>query len=251
MHGGTHAREWISPITMVNFAKQLVDEFRAGGRNAKYLNDIKWHIVLNMNPDGYEYTFTDSRMWRKTRSTNNTPSTCVGVDPNRNWDSCWQCPGASSNPCNEAFYGPSAFSEPETKAASDHLKSTSNVRAYVDVHAYGQYWMYPYGYKIAHSQSNLKLNTISMDAAIAIALVHRKQFKYGTINDVIYQASGSSADWAYDEANVPCSFALELRDQGQFGFLLPANQIKPVAEEMWAGLTVMADAVIAGTCNRK
>jgi hypothetical protein len=38
---------------------------------------------------------------------------------------------------------------------------------------------------------------------------------------------------------------------GQFGFLLPANQIKPVAEEMWAGLTVMADAVIAGTCNRK
>ena len=182
MHGGTHAREWISPITMVNFAKQLVDEYRAGGLKAKYLNDITWHIVINMNPDGYEYTFDSSRMWRKTRSTNNTPNTCIGVDPNRNWDACWQCPGASNNPCNEAYYGPSAFSEPETKAASDHLKSLSNVRAYVDVHAYGQYWMYPYGYKIQHSQSNLKLNTISMDAAIAIALVHRKQFKLDVKN---------------------------------------------------------------------
>lgn len=29
---------------------------------------------------------------------------------------------------------------------------------------------------------------------------------------------------------------VELRDTGRYGFVLPAAQIKPSAEEMWAGL---------------
>lgn len=39
------------------------------------------------------------------------------------------------------------------------------------------------------------------------------------------------------------SFALELRDQGQHGFMLPVNQIKPTVEETWAGLEAMADEI--------
>ena len=37
-----------------------------------------------LNPDGYEYSWTDDRMWRKTRMPN-PGSPCVGTDPNRNW----------------------------------------------------------------------------------------------------------------------------------------------------------------------
>ena len=50
LHGGTHAREWISHITMINMAKQLVDEYRAGTESAKYLEDITWYIHVSMNP---------------------------------------------------------------------------------------------------------------------------------------------------------------------------------------------------------
>ena len=50
LHGGTHAREWISPITMINFAKDLVARWREGGDDAKYLNDLTWYIHINMNP---------------------------------------------------------------------------------------------------------------------------------------------------------------------------------------------------------
>ena len=32
------------------------------------------------------------------------------------------------------------------KAAGDHLKSLGFVEGYADVHAFSQYWMYPYGY---------------------------------------------------------------------------------------------------------
>ena len=35
IHGGTHAREWISPITVINIAKNLVDSYRQNGQDAK------------------------------------------------------------------------------------------------------------------------------------------------------------------------------------------------------------------------
>ena len=71
-------------------------------------------------------------------------SACVGVDTNRNWDTHWSEPGASDNPCSETYYGAAAFSEPETRLAAEHLDEIG-ANAYVDVHAYGQMLMYPYG----------------------------------------------------------------------------------------------------------
>ena len=49
----------------------------------------------------------------------------------------------------------------------------------------------------------------------------------------------------------PCAYAPKLRDQGEYGFLIPENQIIPVAEEMYAGFITMADQVLAGRCDNK
>lgn len=89
------------------------------------------------------------------------------------------------------------------------------------------------------------------DLVVKLFLVHRKNFVYGDISTVIYTSSGSTADWAYDTADIPCAYAPELRDQGEYGFLLPENQIIPVAEEMYAGFIIMADQVLAGRCDNK
>lgn len=35
------------------------------------------------------------------------------------------------------------------------------------------------------------------------------------------------------------AFAVELRDQGKFGFVLPASQIEPTAKEVFEGLKAM------------
>ena len=35
-------------------------------------------------------------------------------------------------------------------------------------------------------------------------------------------------------AEIPYSFTVELPDRGQYGFLLPANQILTVGRELWA-----------------
>ena len=50
--------------------------------------------------------------------------------------------------------------------------------------------------------------------------------------------TGGSIDWTYKVLGVKYSFALELRDHGKYGFLLPAEQIIPCGEEM-------TDAIIA------
>ena len=41
-------------------ARQLVDGFRADGAEKQFLTQITWYIVINVNPDGYEFTFNVS-----------------------------------------------------------------------------------------------------------------------------------------------------------------------------------------------
>ena len=46
-------------------------------------------------------------------------------------------------------------------------------------------------------------------------------------------------DWARAVAGVDYSFAVELRDTGNYGFLLPASEIPGQVEEIWAALAAM------------
>ena len=41
-----------------------------------------------------------------------------------------------------------------------------------------------------------------------------------------YIATGAHDDWFYDKAGM-LGFTIELRDRGQYGFLLPRQQIRP------------------------
>ena len=41
------------------------------------------------------------------------------------------------------------------------------------------------------------------------------------------------------------TFTTELRDTGNYGFILPASQIKPSGEEMWAGFEVEINRLLS------
>ena len=68
------------------------------------------HILPVANPDGYAYSRSTDRLWRKTRS-NNSCGAGEGADPNRNWDFHWSETGASGDSCSQTYYGPEPFSE--------------------------------------------------------------------------------------------------------------------------------------------
>lgn len=68
------------------------------------LRTVDWVIVPVANPDGYSYSHTNERFWRKTR-TINAGSICRGTDLNRNFNYQWDAPGgASTNVSAQGLY---------------------------------------------------------------------------------------------------------------------------------------------------
>lgn len=56
--------------------------------------------------------------------------------------------------------------------------------------------------------------------------------------------SGVTTDWTYNVAGIELSYTYELRDEGEFGFVLPADQIIPNGEEFIEGIKSLTDYVI-------
>jgi len=235
-----HAREWAAPATCLWMLNELATKYGSDAEITQILDFADWMIVPVHNPDGYDYTWTTDRLWRKNRAP--TPGAiCIGTDPNRNFDAHWSEPGASGQPCSDTFYGTAPFSSAEAAAMRDVLVANrGNVAAAISIHSYSQYWMSPWGY-VATLPVDYPEQYRVMDIAVkALQATYGTVFSYGSIANVIYVASGSTVDWTYDTEKILYSYALELRDTGEYGFELPPNQILPTATETFNGLKAMA-----------
>uniref|UniRef100_A0A8C8SP77 Carboxypeptidase A2 n=1 Tax=Pelusios castaneus TaxID=367368 RepID=A0A8C8SP77_9SAUR len=241
LDAGIHSREWVTQATALWTAKKIASEYGNDPSITSLLNTMDIFLLVVTNPDGYAFTHTNNRMWRKTRS-KISGSLCIGVDPNRNWDAGFGGPGASNNPCSDSYHGPRANSEVEVQSVVDFIKSHGKIKAFLTLHSYSQLLMFPFGYKCTNPADYNELNTVGNDAASALASLYGTKYTVGPICATIYQASGGSIDWSYDYG-IKYSFAFELRDTGRYGFLLPASQIIPTAEETWRGLMKIMEHV--------
>eukprot|EP00058_Branchiostoma_floridae_P006614 XP_002592102.1 hypothetical protein BRAFLDRAFT_84971 [Branchiostoma floridae] len=218
LEGQIHSREWIVSATLLYNIKFKVD-------------------------DKQLFVFPQDRMWRKTRSSSSM-GLCKGVDANRNWGDHFNEGGSSNYPCADTYHGPRAFSEVETQSLSEWVKAKGqNIKAYLAVHSYSQLWMSPYGWTSEVPKDYDDLQILAKKAVSALAAVHGTKFDHGSIPGLLYIATGNSIDWAYNEAGIKYSYAIELRDTGRCGFILPADQIKPSAEEFYAALQVVAEHI--------
>ncbi|XP_047994157.1 zinc carboxypeptidase-like isoform X2 [Leguminivora glycinivorella] len=238
--GGIHAREWISPATVT----WIIKEFLASDdpEVVAMANEFEWHIFPVVNPDGYSYTFTDRRMWRKNRSKVNSTSCAAidfeddisnGVDLNRNFDFEWNTAGTSDNPCSNVFPGPSPASEPETRAIQQYvtnLRQQGEIIYYVAFHSYSQLIVVPYSHLSSFWVLSIpgfaNMFEIAVRAADALAARSGTTYRVGLSADIMYLMSGTSFDWV-KTTGVPVAYLIELRDLGDYGFLLPAEQIIP------------------------
>ncbi|CAK7205308.1 hypothetical protein SEUCBS139899_008077 [Sporothrix eucalyptigena] len=249
-HGTVHAREWIATMVVEYLAYNLAEATTNTTSDlAPVLEKYDVYAFPVVNPDGFVYTQTTDRLWRKNRQTNtnasltttSTSPACIGRDINRNWPIAWGVDGgASSDPCAQDYRGGAQADAPETVALTSWLLAThkrQSIALYIDYHSYGQLFMTPYGYSCERfPANNAELQDLATGAADAIYDIHGVYFQSGGICSMLYKSTGNSVDYVHDVVGVPYSFTSELRDMGQTGFVLPPAQIRPSCEEALAGV---------------
>ncbi|CAG7719516.1 unnamed protein product [Allacma fusca] len=243
--GTIHAREWIATTTATYAINQLVNNASA---HRQILDNLDIYILPIVNPDGYEYSRTTDRLWRKTRSIL-ANTTCRGVDANRNFGYKWSGEGNTINKCSLTHQGAAPFTEPEAQAVRDFiLGSNVNWQGFITLHSYSQLWMTPWGYTKDLPSNYQEMMRVANKSVAALKAVHGTTYEAGSAANILYESEGTSRDWAKGVPNITYVYTIELRDTGRYGFVLPPAQILPTGQETWAGIRVLA-AEIAGVAQ--
>ena len=202
-----HAREWISTAVAMKLIRWLADS--AGPTVASH--DV-WVIPVE-NPDGYQYTFTNDRYWRKNRRPNANGT--VGVDPNRNYPAFWGVDdrGSSGVPLAETYRGERAGSELETQAVMAFHAVHPPVLA-LSYHSYSGLILYPWGFRSGALAPDLARFQALAGTDLASAIMDG--LPEGTIDRYhpgpgwnLYPTNGEYTDWAY-RADGTIAFTVEL-----------------------------------------
>ncbi len=236
-NGCQHAREWITPMTNMYIADQLVRGYDTDPQVQSLLDQLVFYIVPIVNVDGHVYAWDVERLWRKNRR--DSGSACPGVDNNRNWGFNWgDDASSSSDPCSNGYRGTGPFSEPENQAVRDFILARPKILAHIDFHSYGQILISPHGDVGGQppEPDRTTFQMLNIQMREAIFSVH------GEVYDGVPSGrylSGGFATWTHASEGI-LSWTFELRDNGTYGFLLPADQILPTAEENYAAIKVLA-----------
>jgi len=234
-----HAREWISGATTQYLADNLISAFKAGDeRVVKLLNQVEYVITPVANPDGYAYTWTGDRMWRRNRSK------AGPVDLNRNWPDHWGLiPGSSPDPTRDTYQGPSAASEPEVQALIKSFQGTPNVLGAIDFHSYSEAILRPHGWTDDLAPDDAEMAVLSQKMVATIQSVQGTKY---TPMTKLYPVSGSSRDYFYGMGKT-YGLTIELSpndEDEEYGFLLPPKEIKRVGKELWNGVLVYTETLL-------
>jgi zinc carboxypeptidase len=250
--GTHHAREWVSTEVAMRLIRWLADSLP---RPLLASRDL-WVIPVE-NPDGYQYTFTGARLWRKNRRPNGDGT--YGVDLNRNYPAFWGVDNVGSSPVpgTEVYRGSAPASEPETQAIMAFHAAHPPVLS-VSYHTYTDLVLYPYGFRDGE---------LSPDAPVYQALAGTDlapAVRDGVAGSVLpayhpgpgwslYTTNGEYTDWAY-RAYGTLAFTTELTsgcctpDSGfYYGFTFPDDSA--MVEQVFRDNLPFALALIAAAAD--
>ena len=241
-NGCQHAREWITVMATTYFADQLAQEYVNNTFTQTLLDIVDVYIVPIVNPDGYVYTHTTDRYWRKNRQPN-SGSSYVGTDLNRNWDADWNGgESTSTSPSSDIYVGTYPFSATEASVVKNYMESIPNLRGHLDIHSYSALVLGPWGYTNSYTPDHTEIVSLGnlMNDAITNTNNYPFTFGVGDANGSLYLASGTMPDWSYDALGV-LGYTYELRPNSASGggFELPESQILDACAENYNGAMEM------------
>jgi len=242
IEGTIHAREWLAPTTALFTLVSLLEGYAASDPIAtRLVTNIEWHFVVFLNIDGYLYTWSNDRLWRKNRRQN--VGGTYGVDLNRNWGpaNTWCTSGSSTVPSSDTYCGTAPFSEPETSATSNAELLVANMTAVIAFHTYGPLLLRPYQYTYNQPPEpyNSLATNLGQEMETAINAVHNARYE-SIQGSSLYPHSGGNIDWSYLMFNVP-AYTIEIRGNS---FIVPDSEIILAGEENYQGVIVLAHHVL-------
>lgn len=235
--GAHHAREWIS----AEMALRLLEALAGGGRDPALVAQRDVWVIPVVNPDGFQYAFDSTRLWRKNRRVNGDGT--VGVDLNRNYPAFWgrDDVGSSPMPGTETYRGPAPGSEPETQAVMAFHERHQPAVA-VSYHSYTNLVLYPYGHAAGLLAPDAPRFTATAGTPRAPAIRDglaesiRPAYHPGP-SWQLYPTNGDYTEWAY-RTHGTLAFTVELTSGccvggASYGFVFP--------DDSAAVATVVAD----------
>ncbi|XP_040170178.1 zinc carboxypeptidase A 1-like [Anopheles arabiensis] len=230
-----HAREWAATSSAIYIIHELI--YHANKYPEAF--QFQWIVVPIANPDGYEYTTTTDRLWRKNR---NSP---LGIDLNRNFGYKWEVEvnPDDKNPEGDTYRGPSAFSEQESKAIGNLLKEhAQTTMLYVDLHTFGETILYPWSFTDEAAPNAAWSRSVAEEGARGILLRSGKTYQVGAPAERSFKESGSSIDYCFS-LNIKACIAVELTAGS---YELQNSTIPLAGQEALAAVLAMAVYANAG-----
>ena len=215
--GAHHAREWPSSEHALEYAYDLLQNYRRPGgdpRAKRIVANTRTIIVPVVNPDGFavsrnaerigDFSLFDYEMKRKNcEISENTPEeylggTCAdnpagrlrGTDLNRNYPGFWGGPGASPTWSSDVYRGDGPGDAPEVDNIRT-LISNRQVTTLITNHTYSNLILRP---------PSISSTGAAPDEPVYEALGARMAAANGYTNQAafqLYDTSGSTEDWSY------------------------------------------------------
>jgi len=232
-----HAREWLSPMYCAYMIEELV-------KGHPLLDDFSFAIVPIGNPDGYRFSRRTNNFWRKTRKPNEG-SSCVGTDPNRNYDNNFGGTGTSTNPCSDIYTGVFPFDQSETALLDAYARRPdvqNRLITWVDFHSFASMWLSPVGFEPAFppAEDYDRMEACMEAATTAVEATNGTPYTFGPAAVLLGPAAGASDDYFYFELGVIYSFTVEMRGNS---FQPPPSNIMPNNEEVFAGTVAQMECI--------
>jgi carboxypeptidase T len=209
-NGMHHAREVMTTEVVLDIADYLLSNYGRDPKVTAWVDNYEIYLVPMFNVDGNNKVWNEDNMWRK-----NTRGR-FGVDLNRNYPYGWNsCNGSSPYEMAQDYRGPSAASEPETRAL---MGLVAQVRPVFDIsfHSFSELVIYPYGCG-EHTEQKDVVEPIGQKIASLLPRDDgRGTYSAGTPPDLLYPADGGDMDWMYHEYNV-LPYVIEL-NSASLGF---------------------------------
>eukprot|EP01084_Bolivina_argentea_P290293 498601_1 len=242
IQAAAHAREWLSNAATMYILNALCVGYGNNNRITNILNRINIYIVPTVNIDGYIYSWSDDRMWRKNRRNNG--NNIFGVDLNRNYDgppNTWCTIGASTNPTSNSYCGIAPYSEPETQASAGFISNELyNIGAAVDMHTFGQLLLWPWGSYDTVPPPYYE-EFVELGQMIQDAIYNVNGMIYESTQAVnLYPTSGTMRDFSFAQIG---AYGYTWEGRGP-GFDATPDNIIPAGQEQLDGHLTLAEYLI-------